>query len=89
MFSCKKNFIDSGFIKYLHVTQYACLMIFKFILVHISWVSSEEHHIKVETVWYSQVNLVGQNSTKSVYSAISSLLQPTEKRSKSNVNLTK
>ena len=45
------------------------------ILVHISRVNLEEHGAKVETLRYSPVNLVGQDSTKSVYSTISRLLQ--------------
>ena len=43
------------------------------ILVEIRRVNSEEH----ETVRYSPVRLVGQDSTQGVYSAISSLLQST------------
>ena len=47
------------------------------ILVHIRRVNSEEHGTKVGTVRYnSPVNLVGQDSTKSVqYSTISSFFQ--------------
>ena len=38
-------------------------------------INSDEHGPKVETVRYSPVNLVGQESSKSVYSTISCLLQ--------------
>ena len=44
------------------------------ILVHISRVNSEEHGTKVETVRYSPFNLVGQDSTKGVYSPVQSYL---------------
>ena len=37
------------------------------ILVHIRRVNLEEHGAKVDTVRYSPVNLVGQDSTKSVH----------------------
>ena len=47
------------------------------ILARITRVNSEEHGTKVETVRYSPVSLVGRDSTQSVYSTISSLLQPT------------
>ena len=40
-------------------------------------VNTEKHGKKVETVRYSRVNLVGQDSTKSVYITILRLLQST------------
>ena len=47
------------------------------ILVHISRVNLEILGTRVETVRYSLVNWNGKDSTKSVYSTISSLLQST------------
>ena len=45
------------------------------ILVQIRRVNSEEHGKDVETVRYSPVNLVGQDSTKSVYRTVRLLEQ--------------
>ena len=42
---------------------------------HIRRVNLDEYDSKVDTVWLSPVNLVGQDSTKRVNSTISSLLQ--------------
>ena len=49
------------------------------ILVKKRRVNIEDFGINVETVRYSPVNLVGRDSTKSVYGTISSLLQSTVK----------
>ena len=54
------------------VSTQSLLCIYHDILVYISRVNSEEYHSKVESVRYSPVNLLGQNSTKSVYGSISS-----------------
>ena len=46
-------------------------------MAEIRLVNSVEHGAKVETVRYGPVNLVGRESTKSVYSTISKVLQIT------------
>ena len=57
------------------------------ILVHVNRVDLVYHSAKVDTVQWSPVNLVGQDSTKSVYSTISSLLYNTVVNSiKRNLN---
>ena len=43
------------------------IMFQRAILVHIGQVNPEEHDTKVETVRYSPVNSVGQDSTTSVH----------------------
>ena len=46
-------------------------------LFKIRWLNSKEHGTKNETLRYSPVNLIGQDSTKSVYITIQSLPQST------------
>ena len=46
----------------------------------------DKHGTKVRTVRYSPVNLVGKDSTKSVYSTISSLLSITVTGPSENLN---
>ena len=50
------------------------------ILAKIRLINTEEHGTKVESVRYIPFNLVGQDSTKSVHSTVSSLFQSTAKR---------
>ena len=65
------------FVHYLEQIMYKILLQLTHILVHTSRVNLEEQSTKVETVRYSLGNLVGQDSTESVYSTITSLLQST------------
>ena len=44
------------------------------VLVHITWVNSEDYGTPAGSVQYCLVNLGGRDSTKRVYSTISSLL---------------
>ena len=48
---------------------------FIYILYHVSFFKNDEHCTKGETVRYSPFNLFGQDSTKSLYDTISSLLR--------------
>ena len=54
----------------MNTSQKGLLALYTFKRRHVNW---NEHGIKVETVQYNPVNLVGQDSTKIVYSALSSL----------------